>query len=410
MALEENKQEIQVVEQPESKEEEAQSHASEASRGLSETFPDKRKKKRDSSYRMPIWVLAGALIISLFGGFGGAFLYQTLFPQSKKTIMYQTTGTNNTVTNTSVQGMTDVIEAIKPSVVEITTETVSTNSFYGEYVNAGAGSGVILTQDGYIVTNHHVIEKTSKIKVKLADGTAYDAELIGSDAQTDLALLKIDANQLSPVILGDSDQLKVGEWTFAIGNPLGSLGGSVSEGIISALGRQISIDGQKMTLLQTTAAVNPGNSGGGLFNMKGELIGIVNAKSSGYDIEGIGFAIPVNVVKPVIEELMSNGYVSGRSQLGVTVVSISDRQTAFQYGVNEYGLYIYSVMEQSAADKAGLKAGDRILKVEDIDVDADTDLQSVIQSYKVGQTITIEIDRNGEKMDVRVTLEEAKTS
>jgi serine protease Do len=181
----------------------------------------------------------------------------------------------------------EVASLTSDSVVEITTETVTTDSWMQQYVTNGAGSGVIVTQDGYIVTNNHVIDGASKISVRLKNGTTYTASLIGSDSKTDVALLKIGATGLKPVVLGNSESLKVGDTAIAIGNPLGQLGGTVTEGIISALDRELVIKGKKMSLLQTDAAINPGNSGGGLFNNKGELIGIVVAKSSGSDVEAL---------------------------------------------------------------------------------------------------------------------------
>ena len=197
------------------------------------------------------------------------------------------------------------------SVVEIYTEFIVNGWRMTQYVSEGAGSGVVISKNGYIVTNNHVIDSANKITVQLNDGTEYEAELIGKDSRTDIAVIKIDASDLKPAVWGDSDGLVVGELAVAIGNPLGKLGGTVTDGIISALSRDIEIDGHMMNLLQTSAAVNPGNSGGGLFNGKGELIGVVNAKSTGSDIEGIGFAIPANLAKSIADELIKNGKVEG---------------------------------------------------------------------------------------------------
>jgi serine protease Do len=192
------------------------------------------------------------------------------------------------------------------------------------------------------------------IEVTLNNGDVYAASLIATDSKTDLAVIKIETTGLTAAILGDSDALVVGEDAIAIGNPLGELGGTVTNGIISALDREVTVEGQKMNLLQTNAAINPGNSGGGLFNAKGELIGIVSAKSSGTDIEGLGFAIPVNDVKEVVVQLIEKGYVAGRPALGVSVIDINSIQLAMQYGVSQYGVYIAEVLEDSAAEKAGL--------------------------------------------------------
>ena len=227
-------------------------------------------------------------------------------------------------------------------------------------MQTGAGSGVIISEDGYLITNNHVINGASTIQVRTSDGTTYDAVLVGTDSKTDVAVLKINASGLRPVTFGDSDNLNVGETAVAIGNPLGELGGTVTNGIISAKDRSITLDNQQMTLLQTNAAINPGNSGGGLFNSRGELIGMVVAKSSGSDVEGLGFAIPSNLVSKIAQELIANGYVTGRPALGVTVLSIENAQTAMQYGVSSLGVYITDVESGSAADKAGLQAGDRM--------------------------------------------------
>lgn len=183
--------------------------------------------------------------------------------------------------------LADIVDETSPSVVEVFTETKQVSNWFQEYVTEGAGSGVVLSEDGYIVTNHHVIDGANTIKVRLSNGQAYTATLTGTDEKTDLAVLKINASGLKAAKLTDSTTVRVGDFVIAIGNPLGELGGTVTEGIISAKDREITIDGETMTLLQTSAAVNPGNSGGGLFNLSGELVGVVNAKSSGNDIEGL---------------------------------------------------------------------------------------------------------------------------
>ncbi|MDR0570064.1 MAG: trypsin-like peptidase domain-containing protein, partial [Clostridiales Family XIII bacterium] len=222
---------------------------------------------------------------------------------------------------------------VKNSVVEISTETAQTFGRLGQYISQGAGSGVVITADGYIVTNYHVIKDARAINVKLADGKDYPASVKGSDAKTDLAVIKINQNGLTPAVQGNSAVLKVGDPAIAVGNPLGELGGTVTAGIISALDREIQIDDETFSLLQTDAAINPGNSGGGLFNMSGELVGVVNAKSSGTEIEGLGFAIPINTAKPVISDLIAYGYVRGRIDTGLTLVDVQNSRTAFMYNV-----------------------------------------------------------------------------
>ncbi|MCL2013389.1 MAG: trypsin-like peptidase domain-containing protein [Oscillospiraceae bacterium] len=207
----------------------------------------------------------------------------------------------------------DVIAGVQSSVVEITTEVVVNDIWMRQFVSGGAGSGVIISEDGYIVTNSHVIKDARLIKVRLSDEREYSAELIGADPNNDLALIKIEAENLHPAVFGKSSGLLVGQTAIAIGNPLGELGGTVTSGIISALDREITIDGQTMSLLQTDTAINPGNSGGGLFNLYGELIGIVNAKSSGFEIEGLGFAIPIDAAKIVIDQIINNGFAENKN-------------------------------------------------------------------------------------------------
>ncbi len=235
--------------------------------------------------------------------------------------MYQSVDKTSSAGSTENESSTQkVADSASNSVVEIVTEAVTKSQFMQDMVTEGAGSGVIVTTDGYIVTNNHVIEGASKITVTTKDGTSYEGTLVGTDSESDVALVKINATNLQPAVMGDSDALAVGQDAIAIGNPLGELGGTVTEGIISALDREITLDGETMNLLQTSAAINPGNSGGGLFNSDGELIGIVVAKSSGADVEGLGFAIPINDVKSVVESLQTDGYVKGRASLGVTLV------------------------------------------------------------------------------------------
>jgi len=288
------------------------------------------------------------------------------------------------------------------AIVEIYTESVVNNGRMGQFVNEGAGSGVIMSEDGYVITNNHVIEGSSRIKVRLNDGTDYDAVLIGRDSKTDLAVLKIDAKGLHAVTFGDSDKLSVGELAVAIGNPLGKLGGSVTDGVISALSRNIEIDGYSMTLLQTSAAVNPGNSGGGLFNSFGELVGIVNAKSSGTGIEGIGFAIPINLARAVVESLIEHGYVQGRIDFGATLIDILDSWTAAMYRIQTLGVYVLQSEENSS-----LQVGDRIISINGIEINSASDVDELLTLHEVGDTIKITLSRNGSTITVSHTLKQA---
>ena len=280
---------------------------------------------------------------------------------------------------------------------------VSNNSYFQQFIQSGAGSGVIISDTGYIITNHHVIDGASKITVRLTDSSEYVATLIGSDSQADIAILKVDAEKALPYAkIGDSSKLIVGEEVIAIGNPLGSLGGSVTNGIISALDRELTIDGQKMRLLQTNAAINPGNSGGGLFNMKGELVAIVNAKSAGTGIEGLGFAIPINYAYDIAQELLENGYVSGRPAIGISYIEINDYMDLMRYGVMSYGIYVYD------GGETPLKNGDRIVRFGDYEVQDSATLKSAIQNYKVGDKVNVTVARGGTFTDLEVTLIEDK--
>ena len=298
-----------------------------------------------------------------------------------------------------------VADAVTPTVVEITTESISTSSTFwgGNYVTSGAGSGVIISADGMIITNAHVVNGANTIRVTLKDGSEYQAELIGIDSDSDIAVIKVDGKDLPFALTGNSDTLEVGDEVMAVGNPLGELGGTVTNGIVSALSRAVNIDGTEMTLIQTNAAVNPGNSGGGLFNMYGELIGVVNAKStstsSGTSVEGIGFAIPINTATKVASELVNYGYVRGKVMLGINYVDISNTYDAMYYGVNALGMYI-------AKDYGDFKSGDRVTAIDGKEVTYSADLKSALKDYQVGDEVTIKVVRKGQYVDVKITLKE----
>ena len=361
-------------------------------------------------------VAAGALALVLVAGvsFGGGYAgFYVADKTSSARIVYQSanpsgTATSSTDGSASLDPLVNVINSITPSVVEITTEQMVTTSYGfwgGQQIVSGAGSGVIFTADGYIITNAHVVEGAQQITVKLNDGTTCNATLIGSDSQSDIAVIKIDASGLTPAILGDSDTIAIGETAIAVGNP-SNLGVTSTDGIISALNRSVTVEGNTMNLIQTSAAISPGNSGGGLFNSKGELIGVVNAKNADENAEGLGFAIPINTAKAVAQDLIENGYVTGRPVLGITVVSITDAQTAMQYGVSTLGAYVQSVTEGSGAANAGMKVGDRIVSVSTRTVTTATDVTNALQDYAAGDTVQVQVDRNGELITLNVVLGE----
>jgi serine protease Do len=302
-----------------------------------------------------------------------------------------------------------IVQAVAGTVVEIKTQNLVEGRIRS-IMQPGAGSGVIISPNGYIITNNHVIvgsnhDVVDSITVRLRDGTAFEAEVVGRDERTDLAVIRINATDLPVAHFGDSDALIVGELAIAIGNPLGNLGGTVTDGIISALNRDINIDGEVMNLLQTSAAVNPGNSGGGLFNTYGELIGIVNAKPmghGGHGIEGIGFAIPSNQVQIISTQLIEFGFVVGRVAFGVTTIDISDAFTAILFGVSQQGLYVYQAHPES-----GLLAGDRIIGVNGIAVRNRAQVRTIYINYNVGDELEITFIRNGETYRTSVTLVQA---
>ena len=318
----------------------------------------------------------------------------------KADIEYDENGQVLTSAGTTVLTVATVVNRVAASVVEITTETVIQSGVLGQYVTSGAGSGVIISAEGYVVTNNHVIEDANSITVRLSDGTEFSATLVGTDEQTDIAVLRIDPGSysLTVAVLGSSFDLVVGEDILAIGNPLGSLGGTVTEGMISATARQISVGGNRMTLLQVSAPINPGNSGGGLFNLAGELVGVVNAKVSSEDIEGLGFAVPVDTAYEIILELIHNGYVRGRPALDFTVVDVSDYQARRYFNSTSAGVYVYD------RDHDTVAYGDRIVSVDGKEIESVTEMNAIIQQKRVGDTLELTVIRNREMVTLSVTI------
>ena len=387
--------------------------------------PPKKKKKFNGKR---VARSAVALVLAAAMGFAGGFV-GAKFSGSGKVVIQQVapsstadsaSGSDSSITAASSSGSSltteQVADLVSPSVVVITTEQVvySQWSWYGQnQVESGAGSGVIISSDGYILTCAHVVDGASTITVTIGDKD-YTATLVGEDTTSDIAVIKIDADGLTPATVGNSDGLKVGQSVMAVGNPLGELGGTVTGGMISALNRSVTIQGSSsvntMSLIQMDASVSPGNSGGGLFNMNGELIGIVNAKSSSSDAEGLGFAIPINDAIKVAQELLENGYVTGRPYLGITYLAVEDAQTAAQLGVNAYGVYVVEVVKGGPAEKAGLQAGDRIVSVDGTEIASKDDLGTLMQKHAAGDTLSITIAREGQMQTVNVTLGEKTAS
>ncbi len=382
--------------------------------------PQKKEKKK-SGAGLAALLVALCILFSAAGGVGGALLVRSLSSGSTDTTVTNPPETGSASAASSpastpsvviVNNGRDVVEtgsyaqvaaAVKDSVVEITTETVRTSQIYGQYVTGGAGSGVIISTDGVVITNYHVIDGASTVTVRTTDGKDYAATVTASDSESDIALLKIEATGLTAAALGNSSALVVGQEVMAIGNPLGSLGGTVTNGIISALDREIEIEGQTMNLLQTNAAVNPGNSGGGLFNLGGELVGIVNAKSAGSDVEGLGFAIPINDAVEVMKELNEYGYVRGRVQLGITYYEV-DSSSIFTNPFSAYstpGIYV-----RTSELNPDLKNGDRIISVDGKEVSSAAGIKRALQGHQVGDTVEVTVVRSGRTVTVTATLYE----
>ena len=303
----------------------------------------------------------------------------------------------------------EIAQKVGPAVVGIVCEgQYGTNMFLMPSTGSSSGSGIIISGDGYVLTNAHVIENANKITVILSTQKEYAATVVGKDSKTDLAIVKIEETDLPTATLGNSGGVQVGELCVAIGNPLGQeLAGSVTTGCISAVNRTVSVDGKQYTLLQTDAAINPGNSGGALVNAYGEVIGINSVKMSASDIEGIGFAIPSDVAKPIISDLISVGYVQGRPLIGIVNGRTVTPQLSRQYDLPE-GIYVTSIEEFSGAELAGIQAGDVIIKCDGKDVRTLAELNDIRDTHKSGEQLTLTIVRNGETKDYIVTLSEDK--
>lgn len=366
-------------------------------------------------------LIALCVVVSALFGFGGSYLANALNggnSGSSKTASVSKNGYKLEDATGSKMTVQEVTNKTKDSVVEIKTESVSADAWMQQYVTEGAGSGVVMTADGYIMTNNHVIDGASKITVTTSDDKEYEAKLVGTDSITDIAVLKISAKNLTPATYGNSDQLAVGDMAVAIGNPLGELGGTVSAGIISALDRELAIDGKTMTLLQTDASINPGNSGGGLFNGDGQLIGIVVAKSSGSNVEGLGFAIPINKAADVAQQLMEKGYVSDQPSTGMSYAESSQGNGAAQFFGNSQdsqsqsssaAVYIQEVTGTNAK-KAGFQSGDLVYAVDGTRITSFNTLSSIVTSHKVGDKLTYTIVRGNQTKEIKLTLEEKKAS
>ena len=382
------------------------------------------RKESSSGKKRSLWWPILLICLALLAGWLGARLQtqritakvtdeitsdiQAYMEEAGATVLYRSVNTQAAASGDTAIDVSSVSSLAADSVVEIATEIVSNDIyswfFSGSNVQQGAGSGVILSEDGYILTCYHVIENANTITVATRDGQTYDAVLVGGDEEEDIAIIKIEAEGLTPAVMGNSADLKVGSPVVAIGNPLGQLGGTVTAGIVSALERQVTIDNHTYTVMQTDAAINEGNSGGGLFNSRGELVGLVNAKASSIGVEGLAFAIPLDNIKDYIEDIVAHGVIVSKVTLGVHLVDITDQRTALSYRVDEMGVYILSVQENSNAAYAGLQSGDRIVTVDGVEVESSQQVIDIIATKQIGDVLEMDIVRRGEQQHLSITM------
>ena len=369
-------------------------------------------KKHHGGVGRVVALILSCAVISAACGFGGAILAQN-GSRTGKTTVQQSNRTAATVNVKKVDGQTlmspaEVYASTVNSVVSINCSAVSTNIFGQQTESASSGSGFIYTADGYIVTNQHVVANASSINVTLYNGDTYPATLVGSDSDYDVAVLKIDAKDLPAVTLGSSTDVNVGDTVLAIGNPLGELTFSMSQGIVSCVNRAINVEGTPFNMIQVDASINPGNSGGPLMNLYGEVVGIVSAKYSSYantTVEGLGFAIPINDVQSIIKDIIENGSVGNKAYMAITAGTMT-QQMAAQYKINATeGVFVYSVEDGGAGGKAGLKLGDVITKLNDTQITSMEDLSAAKKGFKAGDTVTLTVLRDGKEITTQLTFD-----
>ena len=304
--------------------------------------------------------------------------------------------------------VSQIVDKNENAVVEILMSGTQQNMWGQMQLVQGAGSGVIIKEDGYIATNYHVVQGANNVEVTLHNGDSYVAQIIGSDPSNDIAGIKIDAKGLTTATIGDSSTVDVGDLAVAIGNPLGQLGGTATTGIISALDRTLDVEGTTLTLMQTDAAINGGNSGGGLFNSKGELIGIVESKASAVGVEGLAFALPINTVAPIINDFIENGgntqVADGIPAVGVVISDVSEENAQY-YGLESAGVYIAQVTGENAM-KAGFQEGDRIVSFNGSQISNSSEFITLVRKCKVGDTVTVVVSRSGQQIEIKTVLEE----
>ena len=382
--------------------------------------------RQENTYTAPVrkqgffhrtWVKVTALVLACAvvggaAGYGGAALAKG--GSGSGTAIKESDRTVTAVEVKKVDGKTkmqpaEVYASTVNSTVSINCSSQSTNIFGQTTQSASSGSGFIISQDGYIVTNYHVINGASSVKVTLYNGNTYDATVIGGDSDYDVAVLKINATGLTPVTLGNSADVNVGDSVLAIGNPLGELTFSMSGGYVSSCNRAINVDGTPFNMIQVDCSINPGNSGGPLMNLYGEVVGIVSAKYSSYSdttVEGIGFAIPISDVQTIITDIMENGQVTDKAYMAIKAGSMTE-QMAAQYNIDvTKGVFVYAVEKGGAGEKAGLQLGDVITKLNDTDITSMSDLSMAKKSYKAGDTVTLTVWRGGQEITLSLTFDQ----
>ena len=378
----------------------------------------KKPKKKGKKKNMGLRIGALALSCALLGSVAGGVMVLEFAPRAQIAEQVTPNETDdgiiyNPVThrNTGDKALTpkEVFDSNVNAVVGIQTAGSTTNVFGQETQFASSGSGFVISEDGYVITNHHVIDGAETVEVAFYDGTSYEATIIGSEKANDVALLKIDAEGLQAVSIGDSDELQVGDQVAAIGNPLGELTFTLTSGYVSALDRAINTDGAPINMLQTDAAINSGNSGGPLFDMNGNVIGITTAKysgnsGSGASIEGIGFAIPINDVMGVTNDLQTHGYVTGQAYLGIGVKPL-DPTTAAYYGL-PMGVFVETINEDSCAESGGMKQGDIITMFGDKEIEEYSDLAGELANYSAGDEVEVTVYRGGQTGTLTIVLDE----
>ena len=377
--------------------------------------PPVQPKKQGFFHRAAVKVTALILACAVAGGlagWGGAAIAGS-GSNSGKTTIQQSDRQPVTVQAKKVDGQTKmdpatVYASVVNSAVSINCSATSTNIFGQQTQTASSGSGFIITEDGYVVTNYHVVSGASSVQVTLYNGDTYDATVIGGDSDYDVAVLKINAAGLTPVTLGNSADVNVGDSVLAIGNPLGELTFSMSGGYVSSCNRAINVDGTPFNMIQVDCSINPGNSGGPLVNLYGEVVGIVSAKYSSYSsttVEGLGFAIPISDVRSIITDIMENGAVTDKAYMAITAGTMNEQMAAqFNIDVTE-GVFVYSVVEGGAGEKAGLRLGDVITKMGDKTLTSRQDLSAAMKGYRAGDTVTLTVYRGGQYIEVELTFD-----